>query len=562
MTAEAERRPQPVERSAKAKRARRARRGGVFTFRLTRRILAINLIVLAVPVGGVFYLGQYQERLIRTQLEVLRVQAEIFAGAIGTGAVDLMPGRGQVLDAPRAQQVLVRLVAPTSRSGPPSRARLFTPRGLLVADTNRMAGQRTAVVIEPLPPPSQGPSALDWLRRQAERALNWLPGRRTLQPYREPPRQVASDYQEVQRALNGDIVGLARDAGGGSMVLSVAVPVKRYKQIVGALMVSTGSELIESNLRAVRTDILRVFTVALAITVLLSLTLAATIARPLRRLAEAADRLKRSKSRQIEIPDYSARGDEIGELSDSLREMTEALWARMDAIERFAADVAHEIKNPLSSLRSAVETVARVQDRDQQRKLMAIIVEDVERLDRLISDVSDASRLDAELSRVVPEAVDLRSLLGALVEVEQSTAKADAPRVALDMPLGPLLVTGLEGRLGQVFRNVIRNAVSFSPPGGEISIVVRSGPAASVRVTVDDDGPGIPEGKLEAVFERFYSDRPHDTLAKFGNHSGLGLAISQQIVQATGGRIWAENRYDAAGRIVGARFIIELPVAM
>jgi two-component system sensor histidine kinase ChvG len=243
--------------------------------------------------------------------------------------------------------------------------------------------------------------------------------------------------------------------------------------------------------------------------------------------------------------------------------MTDALWSRLDAIEGFAADVAHEIKNPLTSLRSAVETVSRVEDPEQQKKLMSIILDDVQRLDRLISDISDASRLDAELSRAESETVDLALLLETLAEVIGATLSETGPRIILALPHLPdrdgLLVVGIEGRLGQVFRNLISNAVSFSPPGGAIRVMVGRNPAG-IEVRVEDDGPGLPEGKLEAVFDRFYSERPRSE--KFGTHSGLGLSISRQIIEAHGGTIHGENRIDPMSRkIKGARFVIRLSAA-
>ena len=259
------------------------------------------------------------------------------------------------------------------------------------------------------------------------------------------------------------------------------------------------------------------------------------------------------------IPDMSGRGDEIGDLSLALGDMTEALWRRLDAIERFAADVSHEIKNPLTSLKSAVETAARVQDPERQRKLMQVILDDVGRLDRLIADISDASRIDAELSREETHPTDIGRLLATLVDIHSAADSPEAPRLTLELatPAG-LIVPALEDRLGQVFRNLITNAISFSPPRGLIRIVAarRDG---TVEVSVEDEGPGMPEDKIEKIFERFYSERPSGE--KFGTHSGLGLSISRQIVTAHGGSVRAENRRDAAGRVVGARFIVRLPIA-
>ena len=242
----------------------------------------------------------------------------------------------------------------------------------------------------------------------------------------------------------------------------------------------------------------------------------------------------------------------------ALTAMTAAIFRRMDAIERFAADVAHEIKNPLTSLRSAVETATRVQDPKQQKRLMAIIQDDVTRLDRLISDISDASRLDAEMSRLERAPVGMAGMLGMLAEVHATTREDADPIVEYQAPEGgdPLTVLGKEGRLVQVFRNLIGNAVSFSPPGGRIRVgAERRG--GDVLLSVEDDGPGVPDAKLDAIFDRFYSERPAGE--KFGTHSGLGLSISKQIVEAHGGAIWAENRVDAAGRVLGARFCVRLP---
>jgi two-component system sensor histidine kinase ChvG len=375
--------------------------------------------------------------------------------------------------------------------------------------------------------------------------------------YVERSTQTTKDYSEADRALSGEINTAVRSDGRGGMVLSVAVPVQRYRQVLGALLLSTGSQEIDAAVRDVRFDILKIFGVALAITILMSLYLARTIARPIHRLADAAERVRHGHGRQTAIPDFTRRRDEIGDLSGALRDMTEALWRRMDAIEHFAADVAHEIKNPLTSLRSAVETVARIEDPAQQKKLMTIILDDVQRLDRLISDISDASRLDAELSRAEGEPVNMAEMLKTLVEVYRATAAPGGPRFEFDRADNQQLgVQGIERRLVQVFRNLISNAISFSPAAGLIRVRVwREGNA--VRATVSDQGPGIPDGKLEAIFDRFYSERPAGE--KFGTHSGLGLSISKQVVQAHGGSIWAENRIDSDGRVIGARFVVELP---
>jgi two-component system sensor histidine kinase ChvG len=338
------------------------------------------------------------------------------------------------------------------------------------------------------------------------------------------------------------------------------VPVKRYKQVLGAVMLQVGGANLEQKVDSVRADILRLFLIVLAVTVAMSLYLAGTIARPMRRLAQAAYEIRHGDGRRVEIPDFSRRHDEIGELSVALTAMTAAMFRRMDAIERFAADVAHEIKNPLTSLRSAVETATRVQDPKQQKRLMTIIQDDVTRLDRLISDISDASRLDAEMSRLERAPVSLAGMLGTLVDVHATTRGEDEPILEYRTPDAGerLMVLGKEGRLVQVFRNLIGNAASFSPPDGRIMVSAeRQGP--DILLSVEDEGPGVPDGKLAAIFDRFYSERPAGE--KFGTHSGLGLSISKQIVEAHGGSIWAENRRDDAGQIMGARFCVRLPAA-
>jgi two-component system, OmpR family, sensor histidine kinase ChvG len=422
------------------------------------------------------------------------------------------------------------------------------------------------VQINELPPPDDASpperlatSLYDWLVAR-------LPGQRRYPAYREAAAQNAADYDEVGKALAGDIGSAVRSerSRGGLLMLSVAVPVQRYRQVLGAVLLSADSAEIDQAVRGVRFEILKVFLIALGVTVLLSIYLAGTIGRPIRRLAAAAERVRRGHGRQVLIPDFTSRGDEIGDLSGAFREMTGALWARMDAIEHFAADVAHEIKNPLTSLRSAVETAARVDDPQKQRRLLAVVLEDVQRLDRLITDISDASRLDAELSRVELEPVPIGRMLETLVDVHQETSDERAPRLMLSLPgpvgtpAGDLVVPGIESRLVQVFRNLIANALSFSPPGAALHIAALR-QSGWVVITIEDEGPGIPDSKLEAIFERFYTERPAGE--KFGTHSGLGLSISKQIVEAHRGTIRAENRRDPGGRVIGARFTVRLPVA-
>jgi two-component system sensor histidine kinase ChvG len=522
---------------------------------LTRRILAVNVLALALLAGGFLYLGKYQASLIGQQIESLKTQGEVFAAALGEGAVLDSVDEGEILLPDLARQMMRRLVEPTH-----TRARLFDIRSDIIADSRILRGPGDTVQVHELEPQEREGAIL----RVADQVYDWIVGilpRHTSYPlYRESASPHAEDYAEVLRALRGETGSAIRsDPQTGGLVFSVAIPIQRYKQVLGAVMLSTGSAEIEEELRTVRLELLRIFGAALLVTVLLSFYLAGTIARPIRRLAAAAERARGRRAR-VEIPDFTGRGDEIGDLSRSLREMTDALWQRMSAIESFAADVAHEIKNPLSSLRSAVETAVRIEDPANQRRLMAIILNDVQRLDRLITDISDASRLDAELGRLELEPVDIAAMLAALVDVHEATRKDGSPRLVLAIGKTDreLVVPGIETRLSQVFRNVIGNAASFSPPLGEIRLTARHDGRA-VLVAVEDQGPGIPDEKVTAIFDRFYTERPLGE--QFGTHSGLGLSISKQIVEAHRGMIWAENRKDASGATIGARFCIRLPAA-
>lgn len=521
----------------------RRRRWRPLSSPLTRRILLVNLIAPIILAAGLLYLDRYKQGLIRSELAGLTTQAEMMAGAVGEGAVSEQALGFLEINQDLAQHMVRRLAQSAQ-----IRARLFDAVGALAADSRILLSAKGNIRIEDLAPPRQ----MGWLATLDywwEQAATWMPLDETLPVHLEPPQQKAEHFPEVVAALGGRTEGVVRSHPAGGILLSVAVPVQRYKQVVGALMVSHDGSRVARALFQVRVAIFQAFAVSLAVTIALSIYMAGTISRPIRRLALAAEQVRHGRGRAHRIPDLSRRGDEIGELSVALKEMTEALWARMDAIERFAADVAHEIKNPLTSVRSAVETAARLSDPEKQKKLLAIIQDDVERLNRLITDISDASRVDAEMSRADTEPVPLALLLATLAEVYQNTA--ETLHFPLDLPAeDALVVDGIEGRLVQVLRNLIGNAISFSPEGGTIRLAA-SRHGQTIRLTIEDDGPGIPDGKLDAIFDRFYTERPAGE--KFGTHSGLGLSISKQIVDAHGGRIWAENREGG-----GARFVVEL----
>jgi two-component system sensor histidine kinase ChvG len=340
-------------------------------------------------------------------------------------------------------------------------------------------------------------------------------------------------------------------------VLSVAVPVQRYHQVVGTLVLIAGGEQIDRALHDIRKDLLRLLGGSLAISVLLSFYLAGTLTQPIRRLALTAERVRHGQ-RQTMMGGLLKRGDEIGDLARVFEAMTSALWQRITAMERFAADVSHELKNPLNSIRSAFETLQKIQDPAKRRRLADIIMEDVKRLDRLISDIADSSRLDAELQRRAFEPVEILPLLEQLSE-RHSASYPNGPFLVLKIEAEePCIIEGIEGRLLQVLHNLLGNAMSFSPPEGTITITLIDLPDSNrLQLAISDEGPGIPPANLEDIFNRFYTERPASE--KFGRHSGLGLSISRQIVEAFGGRIYAENRHatdDAA--VIGGRFVIEL----
>jgi two-component system sensor histidine kinase ChvG len=440
------------------------------------------------------------------------------------------------------------------------RARIFGRDGATVQDT-RFILARNQVQVKDLPPPGQVDlidEAERWVNRQI---YSMMPGDEPPPFVDDEPRPNGRVFEEVKRVLDQGEQGSGRRINAeGNLIVSVAVPIKRLKYVMGVLMLSTEAGDIDDALRQEWTQLLLGGLLALLVLGAASLFLRSRITEPLRQLAVGADAVRRGGRQAVEaIPDMSRRRDEIGDLSVALRSMTRSLYARMDAIESFAADVAHEIKNPLTSVASAIETLERTSDEDKRKKLMAVIRDDVRRLDKLISDISDASRLDAELSRERTHDVELKALIGAMAQMcEDPDDAARGPRIVLDLPETPLVVRGLEVALAQVFRNVIANAVSFSPKGGEIRISARAQGGRAV-ITVDDQGPGIPEDNLEVIFRRFYTERPASH--GFGKNSGLGLSISRQIVETLGGQITASNIRDTGRAVRGARFTIELPLA-
>jgi two-component system sensor histidine kinase ChvG len=421
------------------------------------------------------------------------------------------------------------------------RARLFDADGNLIADSYVVADR---VEEAPLPPVhSPGDAAFRMPTTPLAPSSIAAAAREELD-------------QELTRARAGETVRNMRRSETGQRVVSVSIPIRRVRAVLGVLTLEASDvdEIIAAERRALIPFIL----IAVSVTLISSLLLTRLIARPILRLATAADRVRLSRARAIALPDLARRDDEIGNLTRSLEDMTHTLSERMDAIESFAADVAHEIRNPLTSIRSAVETMELVKDEAPRVRLLGILKQDVGRLDRLVTDISNASRLDAELGREDPRRVDLARLLTDVVRVYENAHKPGEVAVRLIGGEEPLNVMGREGPLSQVFRNLIDNARSFSPAGGEVRLVL-SRSRGQVIGAVEDDGPGMPPENLETVFQRFYTARPKG--AAFGGNSGLGLSIARQIVEAHGGEIHAENRPGDDGAVLGARFVVSLPEA-
>lgn len=529
------------------------RRGrGLFHSSLTRRILAINLVAPLFLVAGFFYYDIYRDSLYEGRFSMLETEAKLIASAVTQNALGA-DGGDVPLDPDRARQTVERMAGEVDL-----RARLFGADGVLIVDA------RPPSAPQPVMPEAESAQGdrpvLSVARGLLDRLVASRRDARGLASEVEIDNPRIQDFPETSLALqSGRSSNALRVTADQTLVLSMAVPVQGDQGPVGVVMISRDGDDIVQRLFELRVVVLELFTLTLLLTFFLSIYLAWAIAQPLVRLAAAADRVRNAKSgRKHQIPDYSQRSDELGDLSDALRSMTEALWARMDAIEGFAADVSHEIKNPLTSLKSAVETAMRMKDPDKQKRMMTIVLHDVDRLDRLISDISEASRLDAELSRTEGEAVDVRSLLAALAGRLEGEAKKTGVTLCLGFSdcAPPLEVMATEGRLLQVFRNLVENALSFSPQGGVVRL--DAGQIFDrVVVTIDDQGPGIPPGAHKRIFSRFYSERPSGE--EFGQHSGLGLAISRQIVETWGGSICAANLKDDTGRTLGARFTVDFP---
>ncbi len=543
---------------------------------LTRRIVLLNMAGLIVMLLGFLWLIQTRESVIDARIQSLSTQAEIISAAIaasayvdtneikidpekllslqagesGDGTLDFGKNIEFSLNPERVAPVLRRLVTPTR-----TRARIYDSDANLLLDTRDFYA-RGDILRRTFPAPDDSATLF-------QRSWNSIK-RKFGRTYISRDDDITNGkFAEVKTALTGISTSLVRVNTDGQTTVFVAVPILKLKSVPGALLLSTQEGDIDDVIAAERFSILMLFVIAASVMTLLSFLLAGTIAEPVRRLADAADRVRKGIKTRQEIPDFTDRSDEIGHLSGVLREMTNSLYNRIEAIESFAADVSHELKNPLTSLRSAVETLPLAKSENSQKRLLDVIKHDVRRLDRLISDISDASRLDADLQRNDMEPILLDELLQTLVNAAQDLCFNNSQNISIifETPNSlqkkdQFIVLGYATRLGQVISNLIDNSVSFSPHNSIIRVSLMR-IDDELEIMIDDQGPGIPDHALERIFERFYTDRPDHG---FGQNSGLGLSISRQIIEAHKGRIWAQNRYNQSRQIIGARFIIRLPV--
>lgn len=553
--------------------------------RLTSRIILINFVGLVILVGGILYSNQSRQSLIDARVQSLMTQGHIMAAAVASSATvdtdhividpekllqlqlqedspstsEPLPNIEFLISPERVGPLLRRLVSSTT-----TRARIFDREGLMVVDSRHFFGRGEILSFE-LPPVNERKESM--LQRWWNALYDWVFAH-NYQPQKDYGFDNGKEFPEVTAALNGASVSVVRVNDSNEIIVSVAVPIQRFRAVLGALVLSTKGGEIDTVLKNERKLVLFTFMVAALVAILLSVALAGHIAEPIRRLAAAAEHVRRGVNHRIMTPDFTSRRDEIGHLSGALRDMTNSLYKRIDAIEAFAADVAHEIKNPLTSIRSAVESFSYARNDEQRSRLIAIVKDDVKRLDRLISDISDASRLDAELARAQANPVDLRHLLTALVSLANETRRPGKPTVVLEIAPPPrgvdpetaYMVLGHDNRLAQVVRNLLENGISFSPPDASVTVRLRR-TGDDVEFRVEDQGPGINPDNLFMIFERFYTDRPEGS---FGKNSGLGLSISKQIVEACKGQIHAENRFGKANAdgerpVLGARFVVRIP---
>lgn len=527
-------------------------RRSLLTSRLTRNIFFSNLIGLVILIGGSLAMSRFESGLIDAKVENLRSLASTITTVMGDDATGY--GSAAQLDVENARQVLRGVNVPERW-----RVRLHDRGGQLLVDTETLDDTIAVSMLDPIIPDT--PEAEPQKPFQ-ERAQVWIREKAHNLPWRKRRRDaLRRDLRaDLRTALEGDSMMGQRYDDEDKLIVTVSLPVKRVQQVLGVVTVESSD--VESIVNAERKALAPIIGLAFLATLLSSLALTLFITLPMRKLARAAELVTRSSRKRGAIPDLSKRRDEIGDLSSVMRDMTQGLYARIDDIANFAADVAHEIKNPLTSLRSASDTLRVAKTDEQREKLISIIQQDVSRMDRLITDISKASKVDANLARDTAQTLDVSDIVENITDFYAQTSSGDGPQLrnVTEDDLGePVFIRAFETPFAQVLRNLIDNALTFSPADGEVRICAKlSADETRVIITVDDDGPGIPEDNLEAVFDRFYTERPKG--AQFGSHSGLGLAICRQIITAHKGSIHAENRQSAAnGNIAGARFVVDLP---
>jgi len=505
---------------------------------LTLKIISVNMIALIMLLVGVLYLGQYQNSIIQTKLENFEREAKIIASALSTMDSESVYGRKKIAE----------LI-----SGSPQTIKIFDQNGKLISEQKSQFHDTN---------PKKELQSIKTLKNTASFLTGILPDTTAIAHY---PFE-SNNTPDLNESLAGFVSFSAWEDKNEEILLSVGIPIKQSNENAGAVIIIRYASDIKDAIGDVWKGILKIFMATLLITIILSIYLAGAIARPLKKLANAAEAVRTGYATGEDIPDFSHRLDEIGDLSVVLRSMTDALWEKMDSIESFAADVAHELKNPLTSLSSAIETLEKVKKKEDREKLLGIINHDIKRMDRLITDISSASRLDAELSRETFINVSIDTLLLELLDsykdpilreekTQNQIRTANGCTIKLNIKSDKNLTTkGSKTRLEQVFQNLIDNALSFSKENETITITVNRGENL-IAIHIDDEGIGIPEKKLQSIFDRFYTERPAEF---YGQNSGLGLSICKQIIESHRGEIFAENRHDEKGNVIGARFNVIL----
>jgi len=529
-------------------------RRSLLTSRLTRNIFFSNLIGLIILVGGSLAMDRFQNSLIDAKIENLRSLASTITTVMGDDATGY--GSAAQLDIENARQVLRGVTVPDRW-----RVRLHDRAAQVIVDTETLDDTIEVSSLDPIIPNIPEPPRQEVLK---EKVTYWVKDKMHNLPWRKHRRDaLRRDLKaDIRKSLEGAEMLGQRYNDKDQLIVTVSLPVKRVQQVLGVVTVESSD--VDSIVSAERRALAPIIGLAFLATLLSSMALTLFITLPMRKLARAAELVTRSSRKRGAIPDLSKRRDEIGDLSSVMRDMTQGLYARIDDIANFAADVAHEIKNPLTSLRSASDTLRVAKTDEQREKLISIIQQDVSRMDRLITDISKASKVDANLARDTAQTLDVVEIIENITDFYAQTSSGDGPQVRNVTSLNsedPVFIRAFESPFAQVLRNLIDNALTFSPADGEVRVkatLEQTAGRESVIITVDDDGPGIPQDNLEAVFDRFYTERPKG--AQFGSHSGLGLAICRQIITAHKGRIHAENRVSPDSETIqGARFVVQIP---